>query len=358
MKLYSISRLVLVVVVTVFCANRSFSAETAFYRGKTLTVLINFAAGGPTDIEGRLAARFLGKHIPGQPLIVVQNMPGAGGVTGTNYLGEVAKPDGLTLGYFTSQFFNVLTADPNLRVDLAKFAYIASIEGVAVAYVRKDVAPGIQDPKDFVKAKGLKAGGLSLNSAKDVRFRLQLDILGIPHQYVTGYNSNSDARLAVERNEIQFFTEGTPGYRSQVQPRMVKEGVVVPVYADELVTADGEFKPSAEVPDIPSFSQLHQKIFGKLGSGPLWETLKTINLTHAMQRVAKVAPNTPPEAVEALRQGFSQMIKDPDFIQEFKRVTRSDPHFQVGGEADKLIKKLVQASPEVRSTIRKYTQSK
>ncbi len=348
----------LLFLVLAISAAPAFSADVPFYRGKTLTVLINFAAGGPTDVEGRLAARFLGKHIPGQPSIVVQNMPGAGGVTGTNYLGEVAKPDGLILGYFTNQFFNLLTADPTLRVDLAKFAYIASIEGVAVAYIRKDVAPGIQDPKDMIKAKNFKAGGLSLNSAKDVRFRLQLDILGIPHQYVTGYNSNSDARLAVERNEIQFFTEGTPGYRSQVQPRMVKEGVVVPVYADELVTADGEFKQSAEVPDVPSFSQLHQQIFGKLGSGPLWETLKTINITHVMQRVAKVAPGTPPEAVAALRQGFSQMIKDPEFIQEFKKVTRSDPHFQVGGEADKLIKKLVQASPEVKSTIRKYTQSK
>jgi hypothetical protein len=262
------------------------------------------------------------------------------------------------MGYFTGQFFNLLTADPTLRVDLAKFAYIASIEGVAVAYMRKDVTPGIQEAKDIIKAKGFKAGGLSLNSAKDVRFRLQLDILGIPHQYVTGYNSNSDARLALERNEIQFFTEGTPGYRLQVQPRMVKDGLVIPVYADELVTADGEFKPSAEVPDIVSFSQLHQHIFAKLGSGPLWEALKTINLTHAMQRVAKVSPNTPPEAVTALRQGYSQMIKDPEFINEFKKVTRSDPHFQVGGEADKLIRKLVQAPPEVKAIIRKYTESK
>src|SRR5918992_3976814 len=359
MKLNSTPRLVIFVAfISAFWLVSAFSAETPFYRGKTLTVLINFAAGGPTDIEGRLVARFLGKHVPGQPTIVVQNMPGAGGVTGTNYLGEIAKPDGLILGYFTSQFFNILTADPNLRVDLAKFAYIASIEGVAVAYVRKDVPPGIQDAKDIIKAKGLRAGGLSLNSAKDVRFRLQLDILGVPHQYVTGYNSNSDARLALERNEIQFFTEGTPGYRSQVQPRMVKEGVVVPLYADELVTADGEFRPSAEVPDIPSFSQLHQQIFGRLGSGVLWEALKTINLTHAMQRIAKVAPNTPTESIAALRQGFSQMLKDQEFIQEFKRVTRSDPHFQVGGEADKLINKLVQASPEVRNTIRKYTESK
>ncbi|MGZ8531984.1 MAG: Bug family tripartite tricarboxylate transporter substrate binding protein [Candidatus Binatia bacterium] len=359
MKLNSSSKLVLLgAILSSLGVTPAFSADGSFYRGKTVTVLINFAAGGPTDIEGRLAARYLGKHIPGQPAVIVQNMSGAGGVTGTNYLGEVAKRDGLTLGYFTGQFFNLLTADPNLRVDLAKFAYIASIEGVAVAYIRRDVAPGIQEPKDLIKAKGFKVGGLSLNSAKDVRFRLQLDILGVPHQYVTGYNSNSDARLALERNEIQFFTEGTPGYRSQVQPRMVKDGLVVPVYADELVTADGEFRSSAEVPDIPTFSQLHQQLFGKLGSGPLWEALKTINLTHAMQRIAKVAPNTPAEAVAALRQGFSQMIKDPEFIQEFKKVTRSDPNFQVGGEADKLIRKLVQAPPEVRATIRKYTENK
>src|SRR3990170_4638727 len=99
----------------------AFSADAPFYRGKTLTVLINFAAGGPTDIEGRLVARFLGRHLPWQPTVVAQNMPGAGGVTGTNYLGEVAKADGLTLGYFTNQFFNLLTADPTLRVDLSKF---------------------------------------------------------------------------------------------------------------------------------------------------------------------------------------------------------------------------------------------
>jgi tripartite-type tricarboxylate transporter receptor subunit TctC len=134
----------------------SHAGEAPFYRGKTLTVLINFAVGGPTDIEGRIVARFLGKHLPGQPAVIVQNMAGAGGVTGANYLGEIAKPDGLTLGYFTGQFFNLLTADPNLRADLGKFAYIASIEGVAVAYIRKDVAPGIHEARASLRQRGLR----------------------------------------------------------------------------------------------------------------------------------------------------------------------------------------------------------
>ena len=78
----------------------AFAAEKAFYQGKTITFLINFSAGGPTDIEGRIVARHLARHIPGNPLIVVQNMSGAGGVTGINYLGEKAKPDALYAGLF------------------------------------------------------------------------------------------------------------------------------------------------------------------------------------------------------------------------------------------------------------------
>ena len=99
-----------------------FAAEkAAFYQGKTLTFVINFAAGGPTDIEGRVFAKHLGKHIPGQPAIVVQNMGGGGGITGVNYIGEVAKADGLTAGYFTGSLFHHQTKDPGLRVDLGKF---------------------------------------------------------------------------------------------------------------------------------------------------------------------------------------------------------------------------------------------
>jgi tripartite-type tricarboxylate transporter receptor subunit TctC len=334
------------------------AAEEPFYKGKTLTVVINFAAGGPTDIEGRLVARHLAKHIPGQPLIIVNNMAGAGGVIATNYLAEVAKPDGLTMGYFTGQFFNILTANQTLRVDLSKFVYIASIEGVSIAYIRRDAPPGIKEPRDIVKAQVFKAGGLSLNSAKDVRFRVQLDLLGASFQYVTGYNSNSDARLALQRNEIQFFTEGTPAFRATVEPQLVKTGLVIPVYADEFVNAEGGLKPSPEVPDIPSFSQLHQQIFGRLPSGVLWEALKVINMGHIMQRVAKLPPGSPPEAAVALRRGFSAMLKDPEFVKEFEKVTRSEPRHRVGLEADRLIRRMMESPKEVKEAIRKYTEER
>ena len=112
------------------------AAEKApYYQGKTLTIVINFAAGGPTDIEGRVFGKHLGKHIPGQPSVVVQNMGGGGGITGVNYIGEVAKPDGLTAGYFTGSLFHHQTKDPGLRVDLGKFGFITGVHGVTISYI-------------------------------------------------------------------------------------------------------------------------------------------------------------------------------------------------------------------------------
>jgi hypothetical protein len=117
------------------------AAEKApFYQGKTLNVVINFGPGGPTDIEARIFAKHLPKHIPGQPTVTVQNM-GGGGLTAANYIGEVAKPDGLTAAYFTGSLFQQQIKDPALRVDLGKFGFITGVHGVTVSYIRADVPP-------------------------------------------------------------------------------------------------------------------------------------------------------------------------------------------------------------------------
>src|SRR6266576_5489828 len=128
----------------------AFAAERPYYQGKNITFFINFSAGGPTDIEGRIVARHLAKHIPGQPTLIPQNMAGAGGMTEMNFLGEMAKPDGQTLGYFTGPYNHQMMRTPSLRIDLMKLPFIASIQGVTVCYIRSDVPPGIKKPTDIV----------------------------------------------------------------------------------------------------------------------------------------------------------------------------------------------------------------
>lgn len=180
MKKYR-SRLWFLIVTAAFfsmLALEGFAAERPFYQGKTLTFLINYAPGGPSDVEGRVLARHLGRHIPGRPRIVVKSMGGAGGIIAPNFLGQVSKPNGLTMGFFTGSLFRYQIRDAGLQVDLKNFPFIAATEGVTVSYIRSDAPPGIKKPEDIVKAERFKAGGLNINSSKDVRFRLSLDLLG------------------------------------------------------------------------------------------------------------------------------------------------------------------------------------
>jgi tripartite-type tricarboxylate transporter receptor subunit TctC len=177
----------------------SASAEEPFYKGKRLTVMVNFAPGGSTDIEGRLFARHIAKHIDGQPVVVVQNMDGAGGLNGTAYVGEVAPKDGTMLGFLGGAAWQYASEPERHRVDLRTYEFIAYQPGTTVYYVRSDVAPGMKQAADIAKAQGLIAGGNGVHNARDLIIRLTLDILGVPHQYVTGFQRPDRAACAAAR---------------------------------------------------------------------------------------------------------------------------------------------------------------
>lgn len=341
----------------VFFAAAAYAAERPFYQGKNVTFLINFAAGGPTDIEGRIIARHLARHIPGNPLVVVQNMPGAAGLTGVNFMGEVAKRDGSILGYFTGPYSQQMLRTPGLRTDVGKFAFVASVQGVTVCYIRSDVPPGIKKPTDIVKAERFRAGGLSYDSNKDLRFRLAFDILGLKYDYVTGYNSSSDARLAVQRNEIQYHDENIPGYRGVVEPQMVKTGMVTPIYYHDVFSPDGVIKPSPDYPELSSFTQLYTQIFGKPPSGIKYETLKAANIASVnMNRVALMPPGAAPAAVLAMRQAFVGLAKDEEFLAEAQRVMRHHPRFEIGEDGERLKQKVTQVPNEIIDFVRQYIE--
>src|SRR5450759_3715713 len=124
----------------IFCAALCFGAVSSaraddpYYQGKRLTVLINFAVGGPTDIEGRLFAKYLGRHIDGQPNVIVQNMDGAGGLIGAQYLGEIAPKDGTVLGYLSGSAWLYVSDPDRWRVDFRKYEFVAYQPGTTVHF--------------------------------------------------------------------------------------------------------------------------------------------------------------------------------------------------------------------------------
>src|SRR3984893_10486699 len=302
-------------------------ADEPYYKGKRLTLVINFAAGGPTDIEGRLFAKYLVKHIAGQPGMIVQNMDGAGGLIGAQYLGEIAPKDGTVVGYLSGSAWLYVSDPDRWRVDFRKYEFVAYQQGTTVHFVRTDVPPGMRDPTDIAKAQGLIAGGLSADTSKDLRLRLALDMLGVPYQYVTGYRSSPPARLALQRGEISMFSESPPSYRSVVEPSLVRTGQVMPVFYDEVADPPPRQK-QLEGLSIPSFPQLYRQIKGTLPSGQLWEAYRVLyDMNSTLQRMIALAPGTPPAALAALRAGIAALDHGKEFAAEALRVIELVPDY-------------------------------
>jgi hypothetical protein len=244
---------------------------------------------------------------------------------------------------------------PTLRVDLNKIPFIASVGSVTVCYIRADVPPGIKKPTDIAKAERFRAGGLSFDSNKDLRMRLAFDVLGVKYDYVTGYNSSSDARLALQRNEIQYHDENIPGYRGVVEPQLVKTGIVIPLYYHDLIKPDGTMGKSPDYPELNSFTEVYTQIHGKAPTGIKYEVLKAANMaSQNLSRAALLPPNSPKEAVLALRQAFTNLSKDEEFIAEAKKVMRFHPRFDVGEDGERLRDKVLKAPPEVVDFARKF----
>jgi len=311
---------------------------TDLFRGKTVTFLINFTPGGSTDVEGRVLARHLGNHIPGKPAVVVQNMGGAGGSIGTNYLGQVAKADGLTMGYLTASVGKQALGEADLKVDLKGLEFLGNVPDVNVTYMRTDVKPGIMAPADIMKTKGFWIGGLTPDSPKDLAERLQLDMLGLEYKYLSGYKGSPEARLAVQQNEIQFYNEGLASYRAAIEPGIVKSGTVIPVWYDPLEDGDKLIASpaAAGIPALP-FHEFYESVKGP-GSLPTdlrWQAYLRINqLSTSFLRVLMMPPKAPPAAVAAMRQALTETFADPAYQADARQTFNNVPEFK-SGEAQK-----------------------
>ena len=329
-----------------------------FYAGKTLSVLVNFTAGGPTDIEARLVARHIGRHIAGNPAVIVRNMGGAGGAIGTNWLGEIAPPDGLNLGYLTGAASKAAIGDTSMRVDVTKLAFIAGGPGVSVAYIRADTPPGIKVPADIMKARDFWAGGLSADSDKDIRERMQLDLLGIKYKYLTGYPGSAEARLSLQRNELQMYPESMPTYRATIEAGMVALGEAIPLWHDPL--DDGErFTASPDANGIPAktFTDFLIEQKGELPKSELFNAFRLVNSVGTVfLRVIAMPPGTPKEAVVAIKAAFEAMVKDPLYREDALRTMKFTPNFIVDERTEKLFREKLSPDPKIRAFIHDYVE--
>lgn len=329
-------------------------AQEPYYKGKTIRFLVNFSAGGPTDVFGRLIARYLPKYVAGNPSVVVQNMAGAGGIIGANYVYDMSKPDGLTVGVFSGMYLPQLLGGSGVRYDLNNMPIIAGAAETSVVYVRADT--GAKGPADLLKpAKPIVVGGFTRENNKDLGLRLALELLGVPYRYVTGYAGVAELRVAIQRGEINYTSESLTGYNTG-GILMVREGVVVPLYQEGLLGPDGEIIRDSRS-DLPSFRELFRKIKGSDPTGPLAEAFKISGGSRTMLRFVTVPPKTPTESLQTLRKAFAATFNDRDFKAESNRMLQFQLLTFVGEEAEKVNASVFRAATgPAREMLKKLSQ--
>ena len=281
--------------------SRAQSVES-FYRGKTITMLIGYGVGGSDDLWGRLVARFMGRHIPGQPVVVPQNMPGAGSLVAANQIYNVAPRDGTVIGVINRGVpFEAVLGGGGVQFDPRKFNWLGSPDSdVIVAYVRADApikhASELRNKELIVASTG---SGADSQTYPQVLARL----FGWKLRLVQGYPGSREMNLAVERNEVHgaFIS-----YDTAARESTFGDGT-------RRLLLQGAMSPDERMKDVPTLAGLAQ-------SDAEQRAVDFFLLRAGMGRPFVVAPGVPPERLSALREAFAAALRDPELIEESKKL--------------------------------------
>ena len=308
-----------------------------FYKGKTIRVIVGGSAGGGFDIYTRAMARHMGKHIPGNPPLIVENMTGAGTLIAAKYLHSSAKPDGLSFGIFNGALIlSGALGNKSVDFDMRELEYLGvPVQDNTVCALRKE--SGVTNMDQWFAAKTpLKLGGLSPgNSTSDVP-RILAAALNLPIQLVEGYKGTNEVRLGADAGELHGGCWAWETLKV-AWSKAIPAGDVIPVLQ---VTA----KKIPELPNVPMSLDLAK-------SDEARQLLKAGAIDPAaIVRVYVTTPRTPKDRLQVLRDAFAKTLADPDFVAEAKKATL-DINPLSGTEVKKIVDDLFKLTPAMRTKL-------
>jgi tripartite-type tricarboxylate transporter receptor subunit TctC len=316
----------------------SADAQTPFYQGKTITIIVSTKAGDVYDLYPRLVAEFMPKHIPGNPNIIIQNVPGAAGLIGTNQIYNVAKPDGLTFGAtYPALYFEQLVKRPEVKFDWTKFIWIGStINSNSLMYMRADTPyKTIEDVRNASTPP--KCGATGVTSSAYYMPKLLEQAIGTKFEIVSGYVAGQDIDLAVERGEVQCRAFTINAFFAR-EPFITwrKKNFVNVLYQTGS-------KPDERIKDVPLFNDLMNKYKTPEDTRSL---AKVVLASDEFGRPLVFPPGVPADRVKIIRDAFDKTINDPALLAEAKK-RRLDIDPATGQELQALAKEVMSATPEI-----------
>jgi len=322
--------LILVSVIIAAAGQPAYSAAP-FYEGKAIRIIVGTAPGGGYDTYTRLIARHFSQHIPGNPTIIVDNMPGAGGLVSANHLFKVAKPDGLTVGHFVGgQFLQQLLGKPGIEFDALKFEYIGVpaqdnfVFGVAKAIGITNMEQWLAS-KTAVKFGAIAAGDGTYDTAKVVEVAL-----GLPIQIVSGYKGTAPIRLAFNSGEVSGLSNSWQSFRSTWRKELETGEVVMVLQLSA--------KSHPDLPKVPLAVNLAKTDEER-------KLIQAVAQAHgAAVRPYVLPPGTPKDRVEMLRKAFMETVKDTELLNEASKANL-EINPGSGEELERNVKDLLRLEP-------------
>ena len=278
-----------------------------FYRGKRVSLVVSYGPGGGYDVYGRIVARHIGRFIPGNPKVVVQNMPGAGSLRGTNYLYNVAPRDGTAFGTFARNMpmVGLLKTGQNVQFDPMRFTWIGSSTSYAndayLLVVRRDAKVKSIEEARRPGAPPIILGSTAEGTSSDATAILLREWLGFNVKVIPGYTDSSVLFLAIERGEVEGRTVGLSSLNA-TKPEWLKPGGLMRAWVQF-----GRTTRHPAVPDAPTARELARDATDR-------NLIEIIELPYALSRPFAAPPDVPPDRARALQDAFLAAHKDPDFL--------------------------------------------
>jgi len=312
------------------------AAQDGFYQGKRIRMLVPYSAGGGYDLYARVIARHWGRHIPGNPNFIVQNMPGGAGVVAANYLYKAAKRDGLTVGIMNRETpAQEVSRLPGVEFKAADFSWLgnANVE-MTVAVVRADT--GVKTLKDVINSpKPVIVGSTGAGAVNHNLPAVLNEVLKTNFKIITGYGGTSDIRAAMERSEV----DGNAGWSwssviTTAAPLLEKKALNILVYYAPEKNKEMQERGVPWIFDFPMSKQDRAYI-------------DTVFFSNAVGRPFAAPPGIPSEQFATLRSAFMKTVQDPAFLREAEKLGLEVVDPFSGERVEKMVNSYLSTDPKV-----------
>jgi len=312
-------------------------AVADFYKGKAVTILVSSSAAGGYDTIARAVARHIGRHLPGQPAFIVRNMPGAGGITATNFLYNNAPRDGTVLALVQNNTpFEPLFGTKEARYEPVKFGWLGSPSSETAMVLLWHAVPVSSLAE--LKAREVKVGVSGANSTPAFYTRLLNALLGTRMKPINGYPGQTEVLLAMERGELDGHPSAFFSSLRSTRPTWLR---------DKTAKAIVQYGPEklAELPDVPFAPDLvasdDDRLLMQAAFAPL-----------ALGRPFLLPPGVPVERLAALREAFAATMTDPEFLAEGERIGLGLNAPRTGAQIQEVMERAYQSPPRVIDRLR------